>query len=136
MMNAYSLGLNAWKTRKVLAHTMLWNGSIDKTMRISGESKTFKQAAHTLHKKRMSAHLTFLLGLHPPHRLHQKQGNQASVHQGWSMVLAHQLYSGSAKRVFWKIRLGCSWQQSGESLRQSCFSTDSKGTAIQMPGDA
>jgi len=128
MMNAYSLGFKAWKTRKVLAHTMFIDKtmriSVDKTMRISGESKTFQAGyAHkwgtTPHKKRMSAHLTFLLGLHPQ-QLHQKQGNQTSVHQSWCMVLLHQLYSGTAKRAahacFWKIRLGCSWPQSGKAL--------------------
>ena len=33
-------------------------------------------------------------------------------------------------------RLGCSWRQSGKSLQQPCWSTDSKGTAMQKPGNA
>ena len=33
-------------------------------------------------------------------------------------------------------RLGCSWQQPGKFLKQPCFSTDSKRTAMQKPGYA
>jgi hypothetical protein len=38
--------------------------------------------------------------------------------------------------IFVSQGLGCSWPQSGKSLEQPCLSTDSKGSAIQKPGNA
>jgi hypothetical protein len=86
---------------------------------IPGELETIQKT-----KQRMPAHLTSLLRPYQLLLLH-KNNRQILVHRIW-----YWLKTLNKSQQFWH-----SWQQSGEALRQPCFSTGSKGTAMQKPGN-
>ena len=54
------------------------------------------------------------------------------AHTRVSMFMRH---SGQLFGTKEGTKFRCSWPQSGDSLKQPCFSTDSKGTAMQKPGN-
>jgi hypothetical protein len=98
----------------------------------------------------MPAHLKFLLGLYLLHpELHQKQGHQTSVHQGWYMVLQspHSLMNKLSKKNMHSMHVFGSWSAyifgspgHGNNQASPCtshvFSTGSKGTTtMQKPGN-
>jgi hypothetical protein len=66
----------------------------------------------------------------------RQSNNSSSRRFNHYEVHAHTHKNMHPIHVLWGTRLGCSWLQSGQFLRQPCFSTGSKGTIMQKPGNA